>query len=141
MAKQAALIYWDASAIVSALFQDSHSDTAVGYRQRMGVHMVSTLAWAEVHAVVARMEREQVITETQAAASREVLVLGPWRLVHAQPSAELISELATRRALRGADLWHLALAKTLQAELPELVLLSFDKQLNSAATDEKLALA
>jgi hypothetical protein len=40
--------------------------------------------------------------------------------------------------LRGADLWHLASAKTLQEELPELILLTFDDQLMNAVTGERL---
>jgi hypothetical protein len=42
--------------------------------------------------------------------------------------------------LRGADLWHLALAKTLQADLPELGLVTFDEALAEAAVGEGLSL-
>jgi hypothetical protein len=46
--------------------------------------------------------------------------------------------LATKWPLRGADLWHLAAAKSLQTELPELAFLSFDLKLAAAAKGEGL---
>ncbi|MGH8363127.1 MAG: type II toxin-antitoxin system VapC family toxin [Gammaproteobacteria bacterium] len=140
MATRGTVIYWDASAVLSVLFRDAHSDAAMDFARRKGRHLVSSLAWAEVHAVIARMEREKILADVQASAAREALTLGPWRFLHVQPSSEFIAELAMRWPLRGADLWHLALAKTLQAELPELCLLSFDKRLNTAAEGEQLVL-
>lgn len=140
MTKREAVIYWDASAILSVLFQDAHSVAAMTFARRRGVHLVSSLAWAEVHAVIARMGREKVLAAARVSAAREALALGPWRFLHVQPAPEFIVELAIRWPLRGADLWHLALAKTLQAELPELGLLSFDKRLNTAAQGEQLEL-
>jgi predicted nucleic acid-binding protein len=47
--------------------------------------------------------------------------------------------LASNWSLRGADLWHLAAAKTLQCELPELLLLTFDQRLYHAAAGENIA--
>jgi hypothetical protein len=44
--------------------------------------------------------------------------------------------LSSRYPLRGADLWHLAAAKSLQEELPELRLLTFDQRLMEAAQGE-----
>jgi predicted nucleic acid-binding protein len=49
-----------------------------------------------------------------------------------------IKALASQRPLRGADLWHLATAITLQKDIPELVLLTFDKKLKLAAKERKL---
>ncbi|MGH2424940.1 MAG: hypothetical protein ACRDF1_01465 [bacterium] len=39
-------------------------------------------------------------------------------------------------SLRGADLWHLCTAKSLQSELPELRILTFDARLATAARGE-----
>lgn len=139
MATQETVIYWDASAVLSALFRDAHSDTALDFSRRTGVHLLSSLAWAEVHAVIARIQRERVLSDVLITAAREALTSGPWRRVHAQPSARLTSELAVRWPLRGADLWHLALVKTLQTELPEIRLLTFDGRLAIAAQGEQLA--
>lgn len=137
--ENAAVVYWDSSAILSALFRDRHSEEAVARARRPGVHLLSTLAWAEVHAVIARMGRERVLADALLSAARQLLDEGSWRRVNASPDWLLVRDLATRRALRGSDLWHLAAAKTLQVELPELTLLSFDARLASAARETGLA--
>lgn len=139
MSTQETVIYWDASAVLSTLFRDAHSDTAWDFSRRTGVHLLSSLAWAEVQAVIARIQRERLLADVLITAAREALTSGPWRLVHAHPLSTLTSELAVRWPLRGADLWHLALAATLQAELPEIRLLTFDKRLAIAAQGEQLA--
>lgn len=64
--------------------------------------------------------------------------MGPWRLLSAAPGREIITTLASKWPLRGADLWHLALAKTIQDELPELVLLTYDNRLHAATHGEGL---
>lgn len=133
------VLYWDASAVVSALFRDEHSDIAWALVRQDCVHILSTLAAAEVYAVIARIEREAVLADVLIAAARETFAAGPWRRLNMQPSWELVEEYATRWPLRGADLWHLALAKTLQRVLPDLRLLTFDKRLAVAAAGEGLA--
>ena len=50
----------------------------------------------------------------------------------------MIRSLSNKWPLRGADLWHLAAAKNLHREFPELFLLSFDNQLKRAAAGEAL---
>lgn len=132
------VIYWDASAVVSALFQDEHSDRAWRLARQEGLHLLSTLAAAEVHAVIARFEPEEMLADVLVQAARDAFTSGTWRLLYAQPSAELLPGLARRSPLRGAALWHLALAKTLHRELPELRLLTFDQRLPDAAARENL---
>ena len=41
-------VYWDSSAVLSALFRDGHSDEAGRRARGAAVHFLSTLAWAEV---------------------------------------------------------------------------------------------
>ena len=118
MANNPLLIYWDSSAILSALFSDTHSDTAKKWADEAGLHFISTLAYAEVSAVIARMKKEQVIAETLVNAAFEVLDQGPWRRIYTLPEWEIVRALSTRWTLRGADLWHLAMATTLRKELP-----------------------
>lgn len=132
------VLYWDSSAVLSALFQDQHSEEAVRWSRLTGVHLLSTLAWAEVYAVIARADREHALAEILLKAARETVQRGPWRRVNASPEWRLMRDLSSRWPLRGADLWHLAVAKTLQAELPELTLLSFDARLRAAAQGEGL---
>jgi len=132
-------VYWDSSAILSALFHDVHSEEASRSARGSAVHFLSTLAWAEVLAVIARIERERDLTKVLVAAAREALEGGPWRRLNAAPDWKLVRDLSFKWPLRGADLWHLAVAKSLQNEIPELTILSFDTRLAAAAKGEGLA--
>jgi predicted nucleic acid-binding protein len=132
-------VYWDSSAVLSTLFRDSHSNEANKRARGSEVHFLSTLAWAEVLAVIARMERERVLAKVLVAAAREALEEGPWRRLNAVPDWKFVRSLSSKWPLRGADLWHLALAKSLQTELPELTVMSFDARMTAAAHGEGLA--
>lgn len=134
------VIYWDSSAILSALLQDNYSEQALRYAALDIIHLISSLAVAETHAVLNRIKREQLIADLLIDAALEALVTGPWRYLKVGPGTAEIKELAEKWPLRGADLWHLAAAKTLQPELPELLILTFDQKLYVAASGENLAL-
>ncbi|MHB8433391.1 MAG: type II toxin-antitoxin system VapC family toxin [Candidatus Tyrphobacter sp.] len=130
---------WDSSAILSALFRDAHSDEAKARAaDPRAVHILSSLAWSEVHAVIARIERERALALVLTDAARETLSAGPWRYLNTAPTRSIVAELARRWPLRGADLWHLATAKMLQVEIPSLALLSFDARLSTAGQGEGL---
>jgi len=131
--------YWDTSAVLSALFRDEHSERALAHSRAAGTHLLSSLAWAEAHAVIARLERERAVATVLADAAREVLETGPWRRVNVVPGWNAVRSLAKAWPLRGADLWHLAAAKELKADLPELSLLAFDARLTVAARCEGLS--
>jgi predicted nucleic acid-binding protein len=136
MPKDPVAIYWDASAILSALFKDSHSESAIAWADSEGVHFISTLAYAEVCAVIARMKIERIISSPLVAASFETLDQGPWRYLTIDPEWEITKDLSKKWSLRGADLWHLATVKSLHKELPELILLTFDGRLQKAGIGE-----
>ncbi len=68
----------------------------------------------------------------------EVLDGGPWRRIYTYPDLEIVKALSTKWSLRGADLWHLASAKSMREQFPELPLLSFDTRLNQAAAGDSL---
>jgi predicted nucleic acid-binding protein len=135
----APVIYWDSSAVLSTLLQDSHSEQALCYAGFNAVHLLSSLTLAEVYAVLSRINRERMLTEILVKASLEALESGPWRKLTIGPDAGEVRKLASKWPLRGADLWHLAAVKTLQYELPELLLLTFDQRLYHAAAGEKVA--
>lgn len=135
---QALVSYWDASAILSLLFQDLHSEQAASWVRQAGVHLLSSLAWAEVCAVISRIQRDGVLAPTLVEAARETLESGPWYRVNLVPEWEIVRDLSVKWSLRGADLWHLGAAKTLQKELPELTLATFDQRLRAAAMAEGL---
>ncbi len=138
MAKSVQVIYWDSSALLSALFTDSNSRVAQKWSGTKGVHFISTLTFAEVFAVIHRMQRERLLSVTLSQAAFEVLDNGPWRRISTGPEWKIIRSLSAKFPLRGADLWHLATAKSMHAEFPELYLLSFDKRLIKAAESEGL---
>ena len=132
-------VYWDASAILSALFKDSWSKEALDWSQKEGIHLISTLAYSEVSAVITRLKKDRIIADVLVNAAFEALEHGPWRRLNLGPDWEDIKILSLRRSLRGADLWHLATAKTLHKQIPELILLTFDKRLKVAAEGEDLS--
>ena len=68
----------------------------------------------------------------------ESLEGGLWRRLNIWPDWEIVPLLSRRWPLRGADLWHLATAKSLQKEFPELLFLTFDDRLQKAAQGEGL---
>jgi predicted nucleic acid-binding protein len=133
------VVYWDTSALVAALFVEERSEEARHLAGLPGVHLMSSLTWTELQAVFSRARREQqmpALVDTMQIAVGS----GPWRYVSATPRQDVSASLARRWALRGADLWHLALAKTLQTELPELALATFNKALTEAGAAEGLRL-
>jgi predicted nucleic acid-binding protein len=134
----ASVIYWDTSAVLATLFRDEHSGRAVPIARTDSVHLLSSLTWAETHAVIARLERERMLATTLTTAARDAFVDAHWRRVNLGPDWQMAESLAQAWPLRGADLWHLATAKTLQADLPELTFLSFDARLVAAAIGEGL---
>lgn len=130
------VVYWDSSAILSVLFRDMHSEIALTRIRRPDIHIVSSLGWTEVHAVMARHLREGA---PEAIVSRAVTTLeNGWRYLRSGPSRAHVRELARRWPLRDADLWHLGTARTIAEEMP-VALLSFDAALAAAATGEGLA--
>jgi predicted nucleic acid-binding protein len=133
MNKSAQVIYWDASAILSALVEDDHTDQAQEWLKKRGAHVVSTLSYAEVLAVFERLRRSGGVSEKLVDRSLEGLERGPWQRLDLQPDWGDIRSLASQWSLRGADLWHLSTAMGLRREIGEMTLLTFDKRLRLAA--------
>jgi len=129
-------IYWDASAVLSVLAKDSHSETAQRWIRKTGLHVLSTLAYAEVVSVLDRMERENVLTRILVQSASQELLEGPWRFLNLCPAREEMDFLRGKYALRGADFWHLALAGTLKREISELMFMTFDQKLQDGAEKE-----
>ncbi len=131
-------VYWDASAILSVLFEDEHSKKATLIADEKALHLISTLGYAESCAVLARIKREGMISEILVRVAFDALDAGIWRRLNIAPALEDCRDLCSRWPLRGADLWHLATAKRIQKEIPELSLLTFDQRLKHAAEGEGL---
>jgi predicted nucleic acid-binding protein len=109
------------------------------------VHLISTLTHAEVAAVLSRMVQRQFITRQVANAALDLLDDGPWLPTAVLPRRDLVRTVSRRHQIRGADLWHVAAALTLQAELGpefgEVLMTSFDTELIAAASAEGIAVA
>jgi len=133
---EAPVIYWDTSAIISALFKDVHSQEAWSWSRRECVHLLSSLAIAETYAVINRIDRERALPEILVTAALEAFEQGPWHSINMSPDRKQIKRLSSKWPLRGADLWHLAMTCTLRNSLPEIRLLTFDQRLLIAARGE-----
>jgi len=138
MSKGFVVVYWDASALLSALIQDQHTTKAQRWSKKNGLHLASTLSCAEVFAVLYRLQRKKNIAEKVILGLLDTFEFGPWQKLNLQPDWGDMKYLASQWSLRGADLWHLACAAMLRKEIPELVLLTFDKRLGAAAKGERL---
>lgn len=120
--------------------QERHEEGAA-WLARGRVHLSSSLAWAEVHAVLGRYVRAGLMTPELARDGSARLARGRWDYVETVPDRTVVRELAIRWPLRGADLWHLALVKTLWTEQPDIRILTFDHRLAEAAAGEGLAVS
>ena len=134
------VLYWDASAVLSLLFEDIHTENALSWWKRSRtVHLLSSLAFVETVAVIGRLERTGSLDAPLVETAYTNLAAWGWRRTSILPDPELAGTYARRWPLRGADLWHLACACTLRGQLPELRLLTFDNRLHEAAVEEKVA--
>ena len=137
-AEKRVVIYWDASAILSALLLDEHSQDAQQWASQSGHHFLSHLSYSEVLAVLSRIRRERDMAALLVDAAVEVLENGPWRRLFIIPQWDIIKNLSNKWPLRGADLWHLSAAKGLQDHFPELQLLTYNIRLKFAAQGEQM---
>lgn len=102
------VLYWDASAVLSLLTMDEHHGRAREFYEQGSVHLLSSLSYAEVLAVLARLKRQGSLNDEQCERARRFLDSHPWRFTRITPEREEIARLAVRWPLRGADLWHLS---------------------------------
>jgi len=131
-------VYWDSSSILSVLFKDTHSKEALTWFRKNGAHLISTLGYSEVCAVISRIKREKLLADILIDVAFKALKTGPWRYLNIWPEWEKLRALSHKWSLRGTHLWHLATAITLQNQIPELTLLTFDSRLGIAAKGEGL---
>ena len=135
------VVYWDTSGILSALFEDAQSKEALVWLKKRGIHLISSLGYAEVCAVVSRLKRGKKLSAVFADAVLDTLTSGPFRHLNIQPDRKWVVSLSAKWPLRGADLWHLAAAKTFEEQIPELVMLTLDDRMRAAAAGEELTVA
>lgn len=135
---QPVALYWDSSSILSFLFKDSYSKEALRWSRKKGAHLISTLGYAEACTVISRIKREKVLADILLEVAFKTLKTGPWRYLNIWPEWDKFKALSLKWSLSGSGLWHLATAKKLQKQIPELKLLTFDSRLGIAAEGEGL---
>jgi predicted nucleic acid-binding protein len=138
MTEKLAVIYWDSSGLMSYLFKDSQSEEVIAKARQKGAHLLTSLAVAEVYAVINLIRSEQVLSEMIIENLFALLESGPWSRLNIVPDSAFLKELSIKWQLKGSALWHLATAKTLQREFPELMILTFDRELAEASKGEGL---
>ena len=131
-------VYWDPTCVLSAIFKDSNSEKALRMSKKEGAHFLSTLCYAEVCSVLTRIREEKKLKEVLIDVAFDTLKTGPWRRLNIWPEWTTLIALSEKWPLKGSSLWHLASAKTLQKQLPELTLFTFDEGLKNAAEGEGL---
>ncbi len=140
MSEKLAIIYWDSTALLSYLFKNRHSAKVKAKSSQHGVHLLTTLAMAEVYTVINRIKREQLLPKAAINAIYKRLESGPWSKLNIVPDSKAMKRLSFKWPLKGTGLWHLATAITLKREFPELMMLTFDRELIEAAEGENLKL-
>lgn len=128
-----ACYYWDASVLLSFLVGETHTSTARAFAEYPGLHVISSLAYAETAAVLGRMAAQGMVEHEAVVALLDSLEEGTWRHTPSTPSRLVLRDLGAFSGLRGADLWHAGLVLTLSREYGEFALLSFDRRLCDAA--------
>ena len=89
--------------IVSVLFHDDRSTDAMTIANMPATHVMSSLAWAETHAVIARIERERALANALVDAARETLSRGPWRRLMLDPDGTIVARLTRAWPLLSRD--------------------------------------
>lgn len=132
-------VYWDASVILSLFTGDDHAEDALFWFSTDSVHLISTLTYAEVCAVLRRFQREHLTPREDVIRTINSLHIAPWRRLNINPAWDVTTDLSEKCTLKGADLWHLSLARTLRnRNLWPLHLLTYDARLRDAARHQGL---
>lgn len=134
------LAFWDSSALVKLLVEETGTDVAVALWDQASGVVASRLAVPEVRAALVSAERSGRVDQVTARVAHD-----EWRRYHdALLFMEVSAEIADRAAvlvvghpLSGADAVHLATALALREVEP--VLATWDRRLASAAVAEGLA--
>lgn len=137
-----ALVYFDSSALVKLVLDETGSDLAAALWNGCDAALSSRLAYPEVCAALAAARRSHDLTESEASAA-----VSDWEEFWAsmrpiELSADVertAGGLAVAHRLRGADAVHLASALALGSM--EVTVAVWDKRLHSGAVSAGLAVA
>lgn len=137
-----ALVYFDSSAFVKLLVEETGSDLAAALWDGCDAALSSRLAYPEVRAALAASNRSHELSEPDLAAA-ELAWEEFWaatRAVELTPGVERrAGELARSHALRGGDAVHLASALAINS--PGLIVAVWDRRLHAGALAAGLGVA
>jgi len=137
-----AVVYFDASALVKLVVEESGSDIAAALWDGCDAAVSSRLAYPEVRAALAAAGRNHLLDEASLARCENDWE-GFWaamRPVELTRNVQMAAgQLAKRHSLRGADAVHLASA--LELGVSDLVMGVWDRRLHDGAVAENLAVA
>lgn len=134
--------YFDTSALIKRFVDESGSDLVAALLEGEPIAATSVVAYAEVHAGLARKLRERAMTASDH--RRTVRAFdADWRALVRVGVTEsvlaLVPVLVRRHPLRGFDVIHLASAVRLRSDLAEAVcFVAADERLLAAAERERL---
>jgi len=137
-----ALVYFDSSALVKLVLDESGSDIAAAIWNGCDAALSSRLAYPEVCAALAAAGRNRDLTKSaaRAAAAEWEIFWASMRPVELSSDVEQSAgELAALHGLRGADAVHLASALALGAT--DLTVVVWDRRLHAGAIAVGLAVA
>lgn len=129
-----ALVYFDASAFVKLLLDESGSDLAVDLWDGCDAAFSSRIAYPEMRAALAAAARNHDLDNHDLAVAEQTWeqYWAAIRPVELTPAVEReAGALASLHALRGADAIHLASARAI--EDPNLVMAVWDRRLHAGA--------
>lgn len=134
--------YFDTSALIKRFVEERGSKAVAELFEADPMVATSVVAYAEVHAGLARKLRERALTvagHRRTARAFDADWRAWLRVVVSEQVLALVPGLVRRHPLRGIDAIHLAAAVRLQAELAEPVgFIAADERLLAAAEGERL---
>lgn len=135
--------YFDTSALIKRFVEEPGSDAVAALLEREALAATSIVAYAEVHAGLARKLRERAVTASDHRRTVRAFHADWGALVRVSITERvlaLIPALVRRYPLRGFDAIHLASAVRLRSELGEAVrFVAADERLLAAAARERFA--
>jgi len=137
-----AIVYFDSSALVKLVLDETGSDTAVVLWNACDAALSSRLAYPEVCAALAAAGRNHDLTESEASAAADEweTFWASMRPIELSANVETVAgELAVQHRIRGADAVHLASALALGSA--DIIMAAWDKRLHAGAVAVGLAVA
>ena len=134
--------YFETSAVLKLVLVEDGSDAAGALWDAADPIVTSRISYAEARAALAAANRSGRLTARELSAAKLILQERLLELAHVEVTADIVQsggDLAEGYGLRGYDAIHLASALVLEA--PELIMVTWDRDLARASRRAGLNLA